>query len=129
VVGNKENEFLNAWYQNVQHQNVTVVQNNSFAGLIVDYVFNFNYKDQNVIEIEPMQLYLDLRNRAFDKKLDTRAKWFPQSPEWMTRKIQEIKVDLKAANILVEVGRDGNRRWIRFKKILRDSSKIDQYTT
>jgi hypothetical protein len=32
-------------------------------------------------------------------------------------KIQEIKADLKAADILVEVGRDCNRLWIRFKKI------------
>ena len=128
VIGNKENEFLNAWYQNVQQQNVTVVQNNPFAGLVVDYVFNFHY-NQTEIQIEPMQLYLDLKNRAEDRKLDTRAKWFPQSPEWVTRKIQEIIVDLKAADILVEVGRDCNRRWIRFKKIQKNSSKIDQYTT
>jgi hypothetical protein len=93
-------------------------------------VFNYHYDDQNEIKIEPMQLYLDLRNRADDKKLDiNRAKWFPQSPEWMTRKLQAIKIDLKAANILVEVGRDFNRRWIRFKKIIKDSSKIDQYAT
>ena len=128
MIGNKENEFLNAWYQNVQEQNVTVVQNNPFAGLVVDYVFNFHY-NQTEIQIEPMQLYLDLKNRAEDRKLDTRAKWFPQSPEWVTRKIQDIIVDLKASDILVEVGRDCNRRWIRFKKIQKNSSKIDQYTT
>jgi hypothetical protein len=124
VIGNKENEFLNAWYQNVQQQNVTVVQNNPFAGLVIDYVFNFHY-NQAEIQMEPMQLYLDLRNRAEDRKLDiNRAKWFPQSPEWVTRKIQEIIVDLKAADILVEIGRDCNRRWIRFKKV-QNSSKID----
>jgi hypothetical protein len=129
VIGNNENEFLNAWYQNVQQQNVTVVQNNTFAGLVIDYVFNFHY-NQTEIQIEPMQLYLDLRNRAEDRKLDiNRAKWFPQSPEWVTRKIQEIIVDLKAADILVEIGRDCNRRWIRFKKVQKNSSKIDQYTT
>jgi hypothetical protein len=77
--------------------------------------------------MEPMQLHLDLRNRAEDRKLDiNRAKWFPQSPEWVTRKIQEIIVDLKAADILVEIGRDCNRRWIRFKKV-QNSSKIDQH--
>jgi hypothetical protein len=129
VIGNKENEFLNAWYQNVQQQNVTVIQNNPFAGLVIDYVFNVNY-DVTEFKIEPTQLYLDLRNRADDKKLDiNRAKWFPQNPEWMTRRIQEINVDLKAADILVEVGRDCNRRWIRFKKIQKNSSKIDQYDT
>jgi hypothetical protein len=69
--------------------------------------------------MEPTQMYLDLRTRAEDKKLDYRAKWFPGSAEWMTRKIQEIKMDLKAANISVELYRDANKRWIRFKKILK----------
>ena len=119
VIGNKENEFLNAWRQNVQQQNVTAVQNNPFAGLLTDYVFNFHY-NQPEIKIEPMQLHLDLRMRAEEKKLDYRAKWFPANPEWMTRKIQEIKTDLKAANISVELHRDANKRWIRFKKILKD---------
>jgi hypothetical protein len=129
AIGNKENEFLNAWYQNVQQQNVTVVQNNPFAGLVVDYVFNFHYS-QTEIQIEPMQLYSDLRNQAEEKKLDIRyGRWFPSSPEWLTRKLQEIKVDLKAANISVEFGRDYNRRWILFKKIQKNSSKIYQYTT
>ena len=130
VIGNRDNEFLDAWHQNVQQQNVTAVQNNPFAGLVVDYVFNFHYNNQTEIQIEPMQLYLDLRNRADDRKLDiNRAKWFPQSPEWMTRKIQEIKMDLKAANILVEVGRDSNQRWIRFKKILTPHTSVDRYSS
>ena len=77
VIGNKENEFLNAWRQNVQQQNVTAVQNNPFAGLLTDYVFNFHY-NQSEIKIEPMQLHLDLRMRAEEKKLDYRAKWFPR---------------------------------------------------
>jgi hypothetical protein len=119
VIGNGDNEFLDAWYVNVQQQNVTVVQNNTFAGLLVDYVFNFHYS-QDEIRIEPMQLYSDLQDRANYRKLDiNRSRWFPQSPGWMTREINKIKLDLKAANMLVEVGRDCNQRWIRFKKILK----------
>ena len=65
-----------------------------------------------------MQLYSDLRKYAEDKKLDIRyARWFPQTPEWLARKIRAIKVDLKAADILVEVDRTNNQRWIIFKKI------------
>lgn len=128
VIGNKEDEFLDAWRQNVQQQSVTAVQNNPFAGLLIDYVFNYHY-DQPEIKIEPMQLYIDLRKRAEDKKLDYRAKWFPGSAEWVTRKIQEIKVDLKAANILVKLERDGNRRWIIFKKTIVQKPKIDSYNT
>ncbi len=129
VIGNKDNEFLKAWYQNVQQQNINVVQNNPFAGLVIDYVLNFHY-NQTEFQIEPMQLYLDLRNRSDERKLDiNRAQWFPQSPEWMTRKIQGLTEDLKAANILVEVGRTSNRRWIRFKKILTHNASIDRYSS
>ena len=49
AIGNKDNEFLDAWYQNVQQQNVTAVQNNLLAGLLIDYVFNYHY-DQDVID-------------------------------------------------------------------------------
>jgi hypothetical protein len=129
VIGNKDNEFLDAWHENVQQQNVTVVQNNTFAGLIIDYVFNYHY-DKNEIQIEPMQLYSVLRDRAEEKKLDVRyARWFPQSPEWITREINKIKLDLKAANILVEIGRNSNLRWIRFKKILTHNTSIDRYSS
>jgi hypothetical protein len=117
VIGNKDNEFLEAWYQNVRQQNINVVQNNPLAGLLIDYIFNYHY-NQLEIQMEPMQLYSDLRNCSDEKKLDiNRAQWFPQSPEWLTRKIQGLTEDLKAANILLEVGRTSNRRWIRFKKI------------
>jgi hypothetical protein len=117
VIGNKDNQFLEAWHQNVQQQNINVVQNDPFAGLLVDYVFNYHYAETE-IKIGPMQLYSDLRKYAEDKKLDIRyARWFPQTPEWLARKIRAIKVDLKAADILVEVDRTNNQRWIIFKKI------------
>jgi hypothetical protein len=117
VIGNKGNEFLDAWSQNVRQQNINVVQNNPFAGLLVDYVFNYHYAETE-IKIGPMQLYSDLRKYAEDKKLDVRyAQWFPQNPEWLARKIRAIKMDLKAADILVEVDRTNNQRWIIFKKI------------
>ena len=117
VIGNKDNEFLEAWHQNVRQQNINVVQNDPFAGLLVDYIFNYHYAETE-IKIGPMQLYSDLRKYAEDKKLDIRyARWFPQTPEWLARKIRAIKVDLKAADILVEVDRTNNQRWIIFKKI------------
>ena len=59
VIGNKDNEFLESWHQNIQQQNINVIQNNPFAGLVVDYVLNFHC-DQTEIKIEPMQLYLNL---------------------------------------------------------------------
>ena len=127
VIGNADNQFLEAWHQNVQHQNLALIENDPFAGLVIDYVFNY-HRAETEIKIEPMQLYSDLRDLAEDKKLDVRyGKWFPQTPEWMSRKINMIRVDLKAANILVDFGKDSNGRSIRFKKILKQNSKIERY--
>jgi energy-coupling factor transporter ATP-binding protein EcfA2 len=125
IIGNKDNEFLEAWHQNTQQQNVTVVQNNPFAGLLVDYIFNY-HRGETETKIGPSQLHSDLKDYAVEKKLDVRyGHWFPGNPGWLARIIQAIKLDLKAANILVENGRNGNERWIIFKKIL--TEKIDEY--
>lgn len=69
-----------------------------------------------------------MKTRAEDKKLlDYGTKWFPGSVEWMIRRIQEIKVDLKAANITVILDKDGNGRWIIFKKTI--AKNTDTYNT
>ena len=54
AIGNKENVFLEAWRQNIQQQNVSVIQNNSFAGLLVDHILNYYY-DRIEFVIEPTQ--------------------------------------------------------------------------
>ncbi len=48
VIGNKDNEFVEAWSQNTRQQNISVVQNNPFAGLLVDYVFNYHYAETEI---------------------------------------------------------------------------------
>ena len=66
VIGNEDNEFLKAWRQNTQQQNVTVVQNNPLAGLLVDDVFNY-HRGEIETKIGPSQLYSDLREYAEKK--------------------------------------------------------------
>jgi hypothetical protein len=64
VIGNKDNEFLEAWHQNTHQQNINVIQNNPFAGLLIDYILNHHY---NLIEfqMEPMQLFTELKNACY----------------------------------------------------------------
>jgi hypothetical protein len=129
VIGNKDNEFLEAWHQNTHQQNINVIQNNPFAGLLIDYILNHHY---NLIEfqMEPMQLFTELKTRAMEKQIDIiHARWFPQNAEWMSRRIKALTEDLKAANILVETDiQKDSKRWIYFKKILTKNASIDRYT-
>lgn len=126
VIGNQDNEFLEAWRKNTVQQNVSVIQNNSFAGLLIDYVLNYRLNETE-FDIEPMTLFSELKKRALEKELNiSHGNWFPKSPEWISRKIQELKVNLKAADIQVDVRRSPQRRLIHFKKITKNIP-IDHY--
>jgi hypothetical protein len=127
VIGNKDNEFLEAWYQNVQQQNINVVQNDPFAELLIDFILNHCY--QNEFHMTPQDLFINLKNHAESIGIrHDRVKWFPQSPVWISRKIKTLIKDLKVANILVDPDvRKDQKRWIYFKKLQRIS--IDEYTS
>jgi hypothetical protein len=127
VIGNKDNVFLESWNRNTLQQNINVIQNNPLAGLLISYILN--YRDQNDFHIEPTQLFGNLRRYALEKQIDVvHAKWFPQNPEWLSRKIRILKTDLKAANILVDPDiKKEQRRLIYFKKITTHDASIDQY--
>ncbi len=129
VIGNKDNEFLEAWHQNTHQQIVNVIQNNPFAGLLIDYVFNY-HADSIEFQLEPMQVFSELKTRAAEKQIDIiHTRWFPQNAEWMSRRIKLLKEDLKAENILVDTEiRKDSRRWIYFKKILTKNTSMDRYT-
>ncbi len=130
AVGNKPEAFLKAWHQNVEQQNISVIQNNSFAGLLVDHIFNYYY-DQIEFQIEPNQLFSDIKQRAKERNIDIgHNRLFPQTPEWMSRKIREVKEDLKAAGILVDPDiRHHQKRWIYIKKMSIKKESMDEYTS
>lgn len=108
-------------------KNVNVLQNNPLAGLLTDYVFNQH--DQIEFQIEPTQLFVNLRSYAIGKQIDIiHGRWFPQNAEWLSRKIRTLKEDFKAANILVDPDiREYQKRWIYFKKITTHNASIDEY--
>jgi hypothetical protein len=99
---NESEAFLKAWHENMQQQNVSVIQNNSFAGLLVDLILNYYY-NQIEFSIEPTQLFKDFAEHAKTRNIDiNHNRLYPQTPEWMSRKIREVKEDLKAAGILID---------------------------
>jgi hypothetical protein len=126
VIGNKHNEFLQAWYQNTQQQNINVVQNDPFAELLIEFILN--HCQENEFRIEPQHLLINLKHHAETVGIrHDRVKWFPQRAVWVSRKIKTLIKDLKVANILVDPDvRKDQKRWIYFKKLQRIS--IGEYT-
>jgi hypothetical protein len=99
---------------------------------LVDHIFNY-YCDEIEFQIEPTQLFYDIKQRAKERNIDiSHNRLFPQTPEWMSRKIREVKEDLKAAGIVIDPDiRQHQKRWIYIKKEVWGVKKesIDEYTS
>lgn len=115
ALGNQPNEFLKAWKQNVENQNLIVLNNNNLAQLLIKYAFN--ERRELEFEIEPEELLGMIKINAinqgggYDKSL-------PKNATWLSRYINSICDDLLAAGLLVDtdIKRD-HKRYIRFTKI------------
>jgi energy-coupling factor transporter ATP-binding protein EcfA2 len=115
VLGNKNNEFLEAWKSNVKNQNLILINNNTLAQLVIGYVFN--HRVEIDFEIEPQELLRDLRIYAVNHQIDY-DKYLPQNPSWLSRNINSICNDLVEAGLIIDPDiRREHKRFIGFKKI------------
>jgi hypothetical protein len=116
VLGNENNAFLKAWQQNIETQNLTVIRNNSLAGLVISYAFN--ERAEIDFEIEPQDLLTALRTHAYAKGIDYDFdKYLPKNASWLSRQINNICNDLRVAGLVINPDmQKNNRRYIGFKK-------------
>lgn len=130
AIGNDADEFLKAWLQNIQQQNISVIQNSSFVGLLVDLLFN-HYRENIEFMIEPATLFKDLKEYANNKKIDyNHDHTLPQNPASMSRKIREHTENLKAAGVQVDPDiRKEQKRWIFVSKKSIKKESMDEYAS
>jgi energy-coupling factor transporter ATP-binding protein EcfA2 len=115
ALGNENNAFLEAWKSNVKNQNLILINNNTFAQLVIGYVFN--HRGEIDFEIEPQELLRDLRFYAVNHQIDY-DKYLPQNPSWLSRNINSICNDLVEAGLVIDPDiRREHKRFIGFKKI------------
>ena len=63
----------------------------------------------------PSELLGELNIIAEQIQLDTRSKYWPKSPNWLTRRINEVRPNLMATGISVDGGKGTERRIILTK--------------
>jgi hypothetical protein len=116
AMGHKENEFLDAYCNNIRLQNAEVIDSNPVAFAIKKFVeqvlsandgaFSSNSKPNNLIfNGTPAQLLHELEHIASENKINTQSREWPREQKWLVRRINVIKSNLQqdmGINITVE---------------------------
>jgi hypothetical protein len=112
---------LEAWKLNTETQNLTVIQNNSFALLMIKYVFN--KRPEKEFSVEPGDLLKELKAYTAEIGVDySDDKQFPNNAVWLARRINMIRSDLRIAGIIIDSTKSDERLiWIK-----KDDAKIKQ---
>jgi hypothetical protein len=110
VLGYSESEFLSAYEMNVGRQNEEALEASPVAQAIQQFM-----KEKDSWEGAPSELLGELNVIADQVQLDTRSKYWPKSPNWLTRRINEVRPNLMATGISVDEGKGTERRIILTK--------------
>jgi len=113
-MGNPSNLFINAYYKNIKLQSQEVLDSSVLASPILQLLVNRN--DEKWIGT-PTELLSDLEYCAEQLKINTHSKLWPKSANVLSRRLKEIKINLKQICIEIEYDHDGKQRIIKIRKI------------
>ena len=103
-LGYSAQDFLQAYNQNYQLQNNEVLDGHPVAATIRAFM-----EGQSEWHGEPTELYSELEAMAESLKINTRTRSWPKSPSVLTRRINEVKTNLKEAGLTMEQAPGGVR--------------------
>jgi hypothetical protein len=114
AMGYKENEFLNAYYNNIRLQNAEVIESNPVAFAIkkfVEHILSANDDSLNpnnlIFRGTPAELLEELIKMALENKISTLSREWPKDQRWLVRRINQIKSNLQQdLGIEIRIERD-----------------------
>jgi len=113
-MGNPGNLFIHAYRKNIQLQSREVIDASPIAPAIIELMNRRN--DDDWIGNATI-LLSELEYNAETLKIDTKGKYWPKSPNSLSRRLKEIKVNLKQYGIEIEYSHDGKQRIITIRKV------------
>jgi hypothetical protein len=124
AIGYNENEFINAYYKNIELQSEEVIESSDVARCLIYMMFE-KYGEKNDDNRSewvgmPTQLYNEIKKVAEDLdelNIDIKEKYFPKSAKGLSRKLHEIIPNLKSVGLQVKEHRDGKKRIIVIRKL------------
>jgi hypothetical protein len=117
AMGHAENEFLDAYYNNIRFQNAEVIESNPVAFAIkklvedtlADTVKVKPGSDKALFNGTPAELLDRLDKIANENKINTIQKEWPKDKKWLVRRIKEIRQNLQQElGIEIRIERDSN---------------------
>ena len=127
-MGYKDNEFIDAYHENINNQNDEVIESSPVAEVLLLFM---NERDQEYWEGTPTELHKKLTDVVDLIKPDIkRSNLWPKASSKLTCKINEIIPNLKEKDIEIVTGERDNKgdRVIKIRKLQRqkdDEKKID----
>jgi hypothetical protein len=113
-MGNPGNLFINAYYKNIKLQSQEVLDLSVLASPILQLLTNRN--DEEWIGT-PTGLLSDLEYCAEQLKINTNSKSWPKMANVLSRRLKEIRINLKQIGIEIEYDHDGKQRVMKIRKI------------
>ena len=113
ALGYSSGDFIAAYDANIQSQNSEVLEGHPVATAIMTLM-----EEQTTWQGEPAALLETLETIAEEQRINTHAKIWPKAPNALTRRINEVKTNLKEAGLTIERSRtgDGKRKIWTFEK-------------
>jgi hypothetical protein len=96
-MGYKENRFLDAYYRNINILTEEAIEAHPVATAIVIFMSNKGKWNGTITE-----LYSELEKTATDCMIDTFSKIWPKAPNSLSRRLNEVKTNLRAKGIIIE---------------------------
>jgi hypothetical protein len=110
VLGYKEGEFLQAYYNNIGFQNTEVIDSNPVAFAVkrfVEGVSRTSTDGKIIFAGSSLDLLNKLTEIAIEERINTFQKDWPKDVKWLIRRIRIVKSNLqKALKIRINIERD-----------------------
>jgi len=116
ALGYSVDDFVNAYRANIQSQNVEVLSSNLIAAVLLAFMEN-----RDSYEGTPAELLEELARKAEQMKIKTTIKSWPGAPQVLTRRLNELKSNLRQGGIEVDTpsGARIEGKWKRLVKVSR----------
>jgi hypothetical protein len=113
ALGYSANEFFDTYRANIQSQNIEVLTSNPIASTLLTFM-----ESRDSYEGTPAEFLDELMQQAERLKIKTNIKSWPGAPQVLTRRLNELKTNLREGGIEVDTG-SGTRIEGKWKRIIR----------
>ncbi|MFA5993847.1 MAG: bifunctional DNA primase/polymerase [Parcubacteria group bacterium] len=114
ALGHSKEEFLEAYYQNINQQNSEVIIESPIASSIVEFM-----KDKSDWHGTATELLEELKPVAVVLKIDVeKGNQFPKNHSALSKKLNQLKPNLKAIGLEIQNGdRENRQRMVHIQKV------------